>query len=208
MTSPVDSSNPCPCSEKVPKRSEDSLLEIILLITVVAVAFLFIQEVRPEWISRWMSLPASSDIEALSDAIIQQESHGNASSVNPDSGALGYAQIMPENLPEWSRQALGYEITPEVFLSRPDLQHQIIQHRLALYWQNALQASHGNKEQAIKMVASQWYSGDPYLYQSTQTQFYNGQTYPSIAEYSESVLQNWKQRRPGHFFNFPGQSSQ
>ena len=69
-----------------------------------------------------------------------------------------------------------------------------------MYLQQAMQESHGNKEQAVLMVASRWYSGDPYLYQSTQPQFYNGQTYPSIADYSQTVLQNWKQRRTGGLF--------
>ena len=108
---------------------------------------------------------------------------------------MGYAQIMPENLPLWSREALGYEITPDQFLANPDLQKQIIEHRITLYWQEALMDSRGDREKAILMVASRWYSGDPYLYDSTQAQFYNAQEYPSIAEYSQSVLRQWERQR-------------
>ena len=198
MSSPVDqnTTSPSVIEPQPQKRSGDALLDLILIITLVLIGLLFLEEVRPDLLSRWLQFPASSDIEALTDAIIQQESNGNYSAINPDSGALGYAQIMPENLPLWSKEALGYEITPETFLANPDLQHKIIEHRLMLYWQQALVDARGDKEQAILMVASRWYSGDPYLYQSTQQQFYDGQEYPSIANYSQSVLQQWKQRRP------------
>lgn len=195
MTTPVDQNTPSVVENKPLKRSGDSLLDLILLITLVLIGLLLLEEVRPDLVSRWLQFPVSSDIEALTDAIIQQESNGNYSAINPDSGALGYAQIMPENLPLWSQEALGYPITPETFLADPNLQHKIIEHRLMLYWQEALVDTKGNKEQAILMVASRWYSGDPYLYQSAQEQFYDGQEYPSIANYSQSILQQWKQRR-------------
>jgi hypothetical protein len=198
MTTPVDQNSPSPSvtEPQTLKRSGEPLLDLILIITLVLIGLLFLEEVRPDLVSRWLKVPLSSDIEALADAIIQQESNGNYSAINPDSGALGYAQIMPENLPQWSQEALGYEITPETFLANPDLQHKIIEHRLMLYWQQALVDARGDKEKAILMVASRWYSGDPFLYQSTQRQFYDGQEYPSIANYSQSVLQQWKQRRP------------
>lgn len=197
MTTPVDQNTTTPnaVEHKPLKRSGDALLDLILIITLLLIGLLWLEEVRPDLVSRWLQLPVSTDIEALTDAIIQQESNGNYGAINPDSGALGYAQIMPENLPLWSQEALGYEITPETFLANPDLQHKIIEHRLMLYWQQALVDARGDKEQAILMVASRWYSGDPYLYQSTQRQFYDGQEYPSIAYYSQSVLQQWKQRR-------------
>ncbi|MFZ9738053.1 MAG: transglycosylase SLT domain-containing protein [Prochlorotrichaceae cyanobacterium] len=199
MTTPVDQNTnttaPSVVAEQMPKRSGDSLLDLILIITLLLIGLLFLEEVRPDLVSRWLQFPTSTDVEALTDAIIQQESNGNYGAVNPDSGALGYAQIMPENLPLWSREALGYEVTAEQFLANPDLQHEIIEHRLMLYWQQALLDARGDKEQAILMVASRWYSGDPYLYQSTRQQFYDGREYPSIAQYSQSVLQQWQKRR-------------
>jgi hypothetical protein len=174
------------------------------------IGLLLLEEVRPDLIARWLRYPfstdvealsqaiinqESTDVEALSQAIINQESNANFVAVNPDSGALGYAQIMPENLPLWSREALGYEVTPDQFLANPDLQKQIIEHRITLYWQQALMDSKGDREKAILMVASRWYSGDPYLYHSTQAQFYDAQEYPSIAEYSQSVLRQWERQR-------------
>ncbi len=194
----VDSSgsnSPPPTIVEAPKRSSDSVMDLILIIALGLIGLLLLEEVRPDLIARWLRYPFSTDVEALSQAIINQESNANFVAVNPDSGALGYAQIMPENLPLWSREALGYEVTPDQFLANPDLQKQIIEHRITLYWQQALMDSKGDREKAILMVASRWYSGDPYLYHSTHAQFYDDQEYPSIAEYSQSVLRQWERQR-------------
>jgi hypothetical protein len=133
-----------------------------------------------------------SAITLLRWAIIGQESGRNFRAVNPHSGALGYAQIMPSNLPRWSQDALGYRISRDQFLQRPDLQLAIIDHKLAQYWKQSLAASRGNEAIAIRRVAAWWYSGNPNLYRSTQPQFYRGYRYPSIAHYSQRVLQKYR----------------
>lgn len=128
----------------------------------------------------------------LRRAIIGQESGANFRAVNRHSGALGYGQVMPENVASWSREALGYSITPQQFLNSPQLQLQIIDHKLSQYLQQALRVSNGNEEVAIRRVASQWYSGRPHLYNSTTPQYYGGHRYPSIAEYTLSVLAKYR----------------
>jgi hypothetical protein len=159
-----------------------------------------IKTLNPYWPILWSPFP-TTETEALSRAIINQESHANFRAVNPDSGALGYAQILPENLPAWSHEALGYEVTAQEFLADPKLQEKIIQHRINLYWHDALTESAGDKEQAVLRVASRWYSGDANLYTSTRSQSYNGQDYPSIAQYSQLILKKWqRQCQPWQLF--------
>lgn len=136
---------------------------------------------------------SQSVVQALRTAIIGQESGYNYKAVNPDSGALGFAQIMPFNIGPWSREALGYEITRAQFLNSPDLQLKIIDYKLNQYYQNAIAASGGNMDIAVRRVASAWYSGDPNLYANTRPQYYNGNQYPSIAEYTLSVLTKFRQ---------------
>ena len=145
---------------------------------------------------------ATSPVVALSHAIIGQESSADFQSLNPHSGALGLAQIMPANLSEWSQDILGYRLTPNQFLNSPELQLKIIQHKLSEYWQEALVDSGGDEKLAVLMVASYWYSGNPNLYTSTVPQSYkgtNGQLhrYPSVAEYSNSILKKYRQYRFG-----------
>ena len=142
----------------------------------------------------------STPVMALSRAIIGQESSADAQSLNPHSGALGLAQIMPANLSAWSQDILGYQITPDEFLNNRELQMKIIQHKLSEYWQEALAASGGDEAIAVLRVASYWYSGNPNLYASTVPQSYQGKNgklhrYPSVAEYSNSVLKKYRYYR-------------
>lgn len=142
-------------------------------------------------------LPSMSPVDALVHAIISQESAENFESINPHSQALGLAQIMPANLSDWSQEALGYRLTVDQFLNDPAIQRQIISYKLNEYWQDALVDSNSDENLAVLKVASQWYSGNPDLYTSTETQWYKGEDgklyrYPSIAEYSNSVLERYK----------------
>lgn len=141
-------------------------------------------------------------VEALSRAIIGQESSNESKSLNSHSGALGLAQIMPANLSAWSQDILGYRLTPDEFLNNPELQLKIIEHKLSEYWQEALADSDGDEEVAVLRVASYWYSGNPNNYTSTVPQSYqakNGKLhrYPSVSEYSKLVLKKYKQYRGG-----------
>jgi hypothetical protein len=135
----------------------------------------------------------SKQVTALRRAIIGQESAGKFNIVNPHSGALGYGQVMPENVAPWSRVALGREVSEVEFLNNPDLQILIIDHKLSQYFNRSLQTTEGDEATAVKRVAATWYSGNPNLYISTRPQFYNGHIYPSIADYSQSVLQRYQQ---------------
>jgi hypothetical protein len=132
------------------------------------------------------------EVILIRQAIIGQESGANFKAINRHSGALGYAQVMPENLPSWSREALGYVVSRKDFLARPDLQIAIVDFKLNQYWQRSIAASNGNVAIAIQRVAAWWYSGKPEKYTSTTTQFYNGHRYPSIAAYSRSILMRYQ----------------
>lgn len=139
------------------------------------------------------------DVEVLAilRAIITKESSGNYRAVNPHSGALGFAQIMPSNLRSWSLDALGREVSRSEFLNSPSVQLQIISHRLNKYWQSALVKSNGDEALAVRMVASLWYSGKAHLFDSWTPQSYAGYRYPSIAEYTIAVLRRYQQEKQG-----------
>lgn len=145
-----------------------------------------------------MNPATTAPVVALARAIIGQESSAEFQSLNPHSGALGLAQIMPVNLSEWSQEILGYRLTPDEFLNSPQLQMKIIEYKLSEYWQEALVDSSGDEETAVLRVASYWYSGNPDLYTSTVAQSHKGtdgqvHRYPSVANYSNSILQKYRQ---------------
>ena len=72
-------------------------------------------------------------------AISKIESGGNYGELGPvtKSGdrAYGKYQIMGNNIPEWSRAALGRPVTTQEFLANPQLQDTIFQHRFGQYAQ-------------------------------------------------------------------------
>lgn len=135
-------------------------------------------------------------VDALRRAIIGQESAGNFQAINPDSGALGYGQVMPANLPSWSRAALGREIGRDEFLSSPELQIEIINHKLTEYLNAEIAAGH-SEEIAIRRVASRWYSGRGDLYANTRPQYYGRRRYLSISQYTLSILRKYQAEKNG-----------
>ena len=141
----------------------------------------------------------NAQIIALRRAILGQESGGKFDAVNPHSGALGYAQLMPANVKAWGRQALGYAPSKREFLSKPELQLQIIDHKLRQYWQQELKTTGGDEQEAVLRVASRWYSGNANLYTSTRPQYYRAKNgkhyrYPSISSYSWSVWRKYQKQ--------------
>lgn len=141
-------------------------------------------------------------IDMLRNAIIGQESAGDAAIVNKDSGALGLGQVMPNNLAPkdadgneiknsgWDFETLGRDLTPEQFLADPDAQTQIINHQLAKIF-DAQIAAGKSEDDAIRRTAATWYSGQADKADDTTPQHWEGdpsKAYPSIKDYSDDVL--------------------
>jgi hypothetical protein len=116
-----------------------------------------------------------------------QESGGHNYSVVNSIGAVGKYQVMKGNIPNWSRQVLGYSISWQQFRDSPKLQEQIVRGILKGYY---------NKYGA-RGAAAAWYAGpgNHNLDQSTHSQFGG----PSIKSYVDSVL--------NHASKFSGSSS-
>ncbi|MDP8965747.1 MAG: hypothetical protein M3O33_17530 [Cyanobacteriota bacterium] len=135
----------------------------------------------------------SKQVTALRRAIIGQESAGKFWIINPDSGALGYGQLLKENVKPWTKAALGRSVTVKEFLANPELQIQTIDHKLDEYLQRELAYTGGkNEEVAIRRVAATWYSGNPKLWNNPSPQFSNGRRYPSIESYTYSVWRRYQ----------------
>jgi len=132
------------------------------------------------------------NVHAIVQSIIGQESNWNYLAVNSDSGALGFAQIMPSNVGPWAKEAGEGWVTPNRFLRDPALQKRIIYFKIGQYYDSALKLSKGDVEVAVMMVAAAWYSGQMGLYNNWAPQYYNGRQYPSIGYYSHKALKSAK----------------
>lgn len=106
---------------------------------------------------------------------IGQESGGNYQARSPG-GALGKYQILASNIPSWSKQIIGYSISPDEFLASPALQDEIAVGMLYHYF----------KQYGPEGAASAWYTGNPNAWQSGG----GGDNYggPSAAGYVQQVM--------------------
>jgi hypothetical protein len=126
--------------------------------------------------------------DKLFTAIVGQESGGDPSAVNKDSGAIGIGQVLPSNIPSWSKEALGHSITAEEFKNSPELQEKIVKFKLNQYFEEGLKKYNGNEDLAVRYAAAAWYSGGGDNLNSTRPQ--GG--YPSIQAYTMEVLDKFK----------------
>lgn len=96
------------------------------------------------------------DAMRFAAAIGQFESGGKYTAIGPDTGngnrALGRYQVMASNVPSWTKEALGYSLTPEQFLKDQKAQDAVAQYKMAQYYE---------KHKNLADVASIWFSGRP-----------------------------------------------
>lgn len=131
------------------------------------------------------------NVTRLRQAIVGKESGGNFSAVNPDSGALGYGQVMPYNVGPWTQKHYGRRLTPQQFLANREAQLAVVNGQIAEIVQQQLAAGYRG-DIAIRRAASIWYSGRGNLYDDSKPQFYKGRRYPSIREYTLDILRRYR----------------
>lgn len=134
----------------------------------------------------------SITFDRFAAAVVQQESGGNYQARSP-AGALGKYQILASNIPAWSREILGYPITPQQFLESPSLQDAIGLGKLRQYYQRYGPAG----------AAAAWYSGDPSR-ADDPTPVAGG---PSVRDYVRSVLRRAGANPSGPLASLPGKAA-
>lgn len=129
-------------------------------------------------------VPESSDdiMEKYAPAIAKIESSGNYGALGPKtkSGdrAYGKYQVLGSNIPSWTKEATGVEMTPEDFLANKEAQDATFKHHFG----KAL-SKYGTPEDA----ASVWFSGKP-MKKAGNAQDALGTTVPSyISKFSKEA---------------------
>lgn len=130
------------------------------------------------------------NINSLRRAIVGKESGGSFSVVNRDSGALGYGQVMPANVPSWTKEHFGRSLTPKQFLASKEAQLAVVNGQISKIVRQQLAAGYKG-DIAIRRAAAIWYSGQGNLYDDRRTQSTNGQSYPSIRDYTLDILRRY-----------------
>jgi hypothetical protein len=138
------------------------------------------------------SLP--TNVSSFRQAIIGKESGGNYNAVNPDSGALGIGQVMPENVGPWTQKYLGKTLTPEQFLKDQKAQDAVVNGRFNDMLKDQATAGFSG-EQMIRRAAAVWYSGQAKLWNDTKPQYSNGRRYPSVSEYTKAIWDSYQKNQ-------------
>lgn len=102
--------------------------------------------------------------------------------------AYGKYQIMGANIPQWSKQALGFSITPQQFLANPAYQEKIFEDQA-----NKNYAKYGNWDDA----AAVWFSGSPVTGNTKSDGYNNTQQYVSKVRKGMGVSEQTKISIPG-----------
>jgi hypothetical protein len=90
---------------------------------------------------------------------------------------MGRYQIMPSNLPSWSREALGHSVSVQQFMSNPKIQDAIAQFKLRQYV----------NRYGFQGAAAAWYGG-PGVAQNWSSKTSTQGAYPSIASYVAQIM--------------------
>lgn len=132
---------------------------------------------------------APFDISRAKQAIANIESSGgNYGAIGPvtKSGdrAYGKYQVMGNNIPSWTREALGYSMTPAEFLRDQDAQEKVFEHHFGKSVQK-----YGN----VADAASVWFSGRPIARAGNATDVL-GTTVP---KYVSQFMASYESGKPG-----------
>lgn len=96
---------------------------------------------------------------------------------NPSDDLYGAWQVKAQNIPGWSQQCLGKELSPTQFQDSPVTARAILVCVMRDVFSEQYKASGNNESLAVQRAASWWMTGDPNQYNSG-----------AIADYTQKVL--------------------
>ena len=105
------------------------------------------------------SIDVSPLLDRIKSGVFSQESGGNYQSrPNPRTGAVGGFQVLPVNIPSWTRKHYGRALTPSQFKANRTAQDAVFNGEMGDYLRQA-KAKGVDDDTAIRMGAAGWYGG-------------------------------------------------
>ncbi|WP_199305943.1 hypothetical protein [Pseudanabaena sp. FACHB-2040] len=101
-----------------------------------------------------------------------------------DDGLYSDWQIMPGNIPRWSRSCIGRELSPTEFEASPDAARSVVTCVMRDVLQDEYDASGNDEMLAVRRSAAWWMRGDPSQYNSSE-----------IADYVQQVVNAYGQQQ-------------
>lgn len=141
----------------------------------------------------------STVLDAMRTGTMNQESGGNTKARNGRTGATGLFQVMPANIPEWTRNTFGKAMSVEQFKDSPTAQVAVFNKYMGAYLEKAKSRSGGDTEKTIRMAAAAWYGGEGAMGKYDNAKRFRADE-PSFREYTSSVYNKTKKGLNGKNF--------
>ncbi|MBE9156262.1 hypothetical protein IQ265_05375 [Nodosilinea sp. LEGE 06152] len=133
------------------------------------------------------ALPAQAQESQVSDAqvaaLVEALRQAAPQTGRTDDGLYSDWQIMPANIPRWSRSCLGRELSPTEFEASPDVARSVVICVMRDVLQDEYGASGNNEMLAVRRSAAWWMRGDSSQYNSAE-----------IADYVQKVADAYAQQ--------------
>lgn len=124
------------------------------------------------------ALPAQAQVsERQVAALVEALRQAAPQTGRADDGLYSDWQIMPGNIPRWSRSCLGRELSPTEFEASPDVARSVVTCVMRDVLKEEYGASGNDEMLAVRRSAAWWMRGDPSQYNSAE-----------IAEYVQKVV--------------------
>lgn len=133
-----------------------------------------------------LALPAQAQVsDTQVGALVEALRQAAPQTGTKNDGLYSEWQIKPTNIPRWSRQCIGRELTPAQFEASPVMARGILVCVMRGVLRDQYRASGNNETVAVQRAASWWMTGDPTRYNNAPT-----------ASYTQKVL-NFYKASPG-----------
>ena len=136
-------------------------------------------------------------LDSMRGAIASQESGANYN-VRPNTrtGALGKYQVLPGNVPAWTKKHLGRQMSPQEFARDPDAQDRVFNAEMGSYLDKAQQLNpNADDDTVMRMGAAGWYAGPGKMDRHNDRRRFR-KNEPSIGEYADIMLKGIRKAKP------------
>jgi TP901 family phage tail tape measure protein len=127
-------------------------------------------------------------LDAMRRGTMGQESGGRTAIQNPRTNATGLFQVLPVNVPNWTKKYVGKIFSVAQFKKDVDAQVTVFNGEMGKYLQIAMKRSGGDVKKAIRMAAAAWYGGEGAM-DNYDKNFGGKGKEPTFREYTTRVLQ-------------------
>lgn len=130
-------------------------------------------------------MPALAQSNSQVEALVEALRRASPQTETKNDGLYSDWQVLPGNIPRWSKACIGRELTPAEFEASPVTARAIVTCVVRDLLRDEFKASGSNESLAVRRAAAWWMTGDPATYNRDRTR-----------DYTQKVLSFYQQAKP------------